>query len=108
MYQAKVDEQRIIEQTMHKSINGVRQYKRTNEKQRLETADLIAAKKKKLEVVSSPYFPPSPSFMKPISNPLDIESSTRLFLLLRLQFQIQLVPMCHHLKLQLSPQQLLL
>ena len=41
LYQAGVDEQLVMERTGHRSVYGVRCYKRTNDKQREELSDII-------------------------------------------------------------------
>ena len=41
LYQAGVDEQLVMERTGHRSVDGVRCYKRTNDKQREALSDII-------------------------------------------------------------------
>ena len=45
LYQAGIDEQLIMERTGHRSIGGVRCYKRTSDDQQLELSEIVAAKK---------------------------------------------------------------
>ena len=56
LYQAGVDEQLIMERTGHRSLDGVRCYKRTSEEQRVALSDIVnltAPKTKKQKVSSS-------------------------------------------------------
>ena len=60
LYQAGVDEQLIMERTGHRSIDGVRSYKRTSDEQRIVLSDIInnsssvpAAKRQHAEITCS-------------------------------------------------------
>ena len=41
LYQAGVDEQLIMERTGHRSLDGVRSYKRTSDEQRVALSDIV-------------------------------------------------------------------
>ena len=65
LYQAGVDEQLVMERTGHRSVEGVRSYKRTGEKQRKVLSDILnrqnSQSEQSLEVVSaSPSLPSLP------------------------------------------------
>ena len=46
LYQAGVDEQLIMEKTGHRSLEGVRSYKRTNMEQQENLSDILSATKR--------------------------------------------------------------
>jgi integrase len=50
LYQAGVDEQLVMERTGHRSLEGVRSYKRTCDEQRIALSDILNGKKKHIRI----------------------------------------------------------
>ena len=53
LYQSGVDEQLVMERTGHRSLDGVRNYKRTSNAQREELSDILNCKRPYLDLQSS-------------------------------------------------------
>ena len=64
MFQANVDEQLILEWTGHWSLEGVREYKRTSEKQKEQLSDLLNTQQNE-NVTSSSYSGPGQQAVLP-------------------------------------------
>ena len=73
LYHSGVDEQLVMERTGHRSIDGVRSYKRTSESQREALSDILNRKAPRVQdsnpvVYSVPPTPPSHSLPVPTQN----------------------------------------
>ena len=54
LYESGVDEQLVMERTGHRSLDGVRSYKRTSDTQRRELSDILNCKRVRVEEPTSP------------------------------------------------------
>ena len=61
LYSAGMDEQLIMERTGHRSIDGVRSYKRTSDEQEQNVSDVLHRCKKTRDVGNRPLFPSEPT-----------------------------------------------
>ena len=71
LYQAGVDEQLIMEKTGHRSLEGVRSYKRTSSVQQENMSDILSLKKKKCQ-------PSSNALVKPEKCPPPVSDAVKL------------------------------
>ena len=53
LYHARMDEQLIMERTGHRSLDGVRSYKRTSAKQQEYLSDILGLTNKKLKTADN-------------------------------------------------------
>ena len=74
LYSSGIDEQLVMERTGHRSVEGVRSYKRTSSEQQKNVSDILQGKKPRTDLIpvhstelSAPSMPPPPLTMFPSS-----------------------------------------
>ena len=80
LYQSGVDEQLVMERTGHRSLEGVRSYKRTSDTQCQALSDILNCSKKtrtdsSKEICSVPTLPPVASSTSSIQNNIDVSNT---------------------------------
>ena len=80
LYQSGVDEQLVMERTGHRSLEGVRSYKRTSDTQCQALSDILNCSKKtrtdsSKETCSVPTLPPVASSTSSIQNNIDVSNT---------------------------------
>ena len=86
LYQSGVDEQLVMERTGHRSLEGVRNYKRTSDMQREALSDILNHKKPRVDETtntavavcpSSSYNPKQEPSSFPVMNTADVQTTTK-------------------------------
>ena len=80
LYQSGVDEQLVMERTGHRSLEGVRSYKRTSDTQCQALSDILNCSKKtwtdsSKKICSVPTLPPVASSTSSIQNNIDVSNT---------------------------------
>ena len=98
LYQSGVDEQLVMERTGHRSLEGVRNYKRTSDMQREALSDILNSKKPRMDGTtsnavtvypSSSHNPEQKPPMFPVMNAANVQTTTKI---VSLELHVHLSP----------------